>query len=101
MKLETVQEEAPLGAAGPVVEAGARKQDGRFLCPVCGLGFTTKYRLQQQLFWKHAAAAEPIYCTCGQPFNVAEDRDAHMMRPIHPKRMVRYCMFSKEGPLYK
>ncbi len=99
--LKTVQEEAPLGAAGPVVEAGARTQDRRFLCPVCGLGFTTKCRLQQHLLRKHAAAAEPIYCTCGQPFKVAEDRDAHMMRPIHRKRMLRYRMFSKGGPLYK
>jgi hypothetical protein len=32
---------------------------------------------------------------------VAEDRDAHMMRPIHRKRMVSYHMFSRWGPLYK
>jgi hypothetical protein len=80
LKLETVQEEvAALDAAGPV---------GRFLCPVCGLRFTTKYRLQQHLLRKHAAAAEPIICSCGQHFKLAEDRDAHMTRPIHRKRMV-------------
>ncbi len=105
LKVETIQEEAavveaPLGAAGPaeavgpVIEAAARAQDARFVCPVCGLAFTTKHRMQQLLLRKHAAAAETIICTCGQPFLVPEDLNAHLKRPIHGKRMVRYHMFS-------
>jgi hypothetical protein len=40
---------APAEAAGPVVEAAARMEDGHFVCPVCGLTFTTKHRMQQHL----------------------------------------------------
>jgi hypothetical protein len=81
-------------AVGPVIEAAARTQGGRFVCPVCGLTFTTKHRMKQLLLRKHAAAAEPIICTCGQPFLVPEDLDAHLKRPLHGKRMVCYHMFS-------
>jgi hypothetical protein len=89
--------EAPLGAAapaeaaGPVVEAAARTQDSRFACPVCGLAFTTKHSLQQHLLRKHAAA-EPIICSYGQA--MPDDCDAHLKRPIHRKRMVRYVMYT-------
>ncbi len=78
---------------GPVVEAAPRAEDGRIVCPVCGLAFTTKHSLQQQLLRKHAAA-EPIICSCGQPFRMPEDYDAHLKRPIHRKRMVRYFMYT-------
>jgi hypothetical protein len=68
--------EAPLGAAtpaeaaGPVVEAAARTEDGHFVCPICGLAFNTKHSLQQHLLRKHAAT-EPIICSYGQPFRMS------------------------------
>jgi hypothetical protein len=98
---------APLGAAAPAEPAAAlgaagvmpaRTEDGRFVCPHCGRSYATKRVLDLHILRKHMVPV-PVICSCGQPFRVPEDRDAHMKREIHQRRMVRYV--SRVGCKYK
>jgi hypothetical protein len=100
LMVEAIEEAAasvedPLGQAAPaelaaalMVEAAARTEDGYFVCLHCGCSCTTKHRMELHLIRKHIAM-EPVICSCGQPFHVLEDRDAHVKRPIYQKRMVK------------